>query len=309
LRRKLKKTVFFLLKLSVSCGLLYLVLSRAGIGRVVSLIININPWAFASAVLMYVACQFVSSIRWQMLLKDRFSLRRLFPLYLLGSFFNTFLPGLVGGDAVKSYYLYRETGKGTQSLASVFMDRYIGLTSLMAIGLIAFPFGMGYFSGSWVQWMLPAIVFGFLAVSLIVFGLRLGKGIRFLGNFYDYFHFYRKKRPVILKALALSVAAQTVVILSIYVLALGLGQDMPLHMLFIFMPVIATLSSAPVSISGIGIREASSVLLLGTIGVKPDMATAISFAWFLSVATGGLAGIYEYLKGARPQRDLQSRSF
>jgi uncharacterized protein (TIRG00374 family) len=295
-RRKLNKTVLFLLKLSVSGALLYLVLSRAGIERVVSLISGINPWAFAAAVVIYIAAQFLASVRWSLLLKDRFSLRRLFPLYLLGSFFNTFMPGLVGGDVMKIYYLYKETGKGTQSLASVFMDRYIGLTSLMSIGLIAFPFGIRYFGGSWILWLLPAIVLGYLVASLLIFGLRLGKGIKRLNKIYDYFHSYRKERALLLKALMLSAVIQSVIILSIYILALGLGQDLPLHMLFVFIPIIATLSSAPISISGIGIREASTVLLLGTIGVKPDMATAISFAWFLSIATGGLSGLYEYLR-------------
>jgi len=305
LRRKIKKALLFFLKLSISGGLLFAVLRKAGAERVISLLTGINPWAFAGAVLMYLFAIFISSVRWRLLLQDRLSLKRLYPLYLLGSFFNTFLPGIVGGDAVKIYYLYRETGKGTQALASVFMDRYIGFASLMSIGLLAFPFGFPYFRGSWIQWVLPAMVLVFLGGSLVVFGLRLGKGIRVLGSFYDYFHSYRKKRGVILKAYFLSAAVQTSIIFLIYVLALGLGQSLPLHMLFIFMPIISTLASAPLSIAGIGIREASSVLLFGTIGVEPDMATAISFAWFLSVATGGLAGLYEYFKN-RGRADISA---
>lgn len=287
----------------MSGGLLYVVLREAGAERVISLLADINPWAFAGAVLMYLAAIFVSSMRWRLLIAERLSLRRLYPLYLLGSFFNTFLPGMVGGDAVKTYYLYRETGKGTQAVASVFMDRYIGFVCLMSIGLLAFPFGLPYFRGSWIQWVLPAVVLVFLAGSLVVFGLRLGKGIRFLGNFYDYFHSYRKKRGAIFKAFLLSAVVQTSIIFLIYVLALGLGQRLPLHMLFIFMPIISTLASAPISIAGIGIREVSTVILFGTVGVEPDMATAISFAWFLSVATGGLAGLYEYFR-SRGRADM-----
>jgi uncharacterized membrane protein YbhN (UPF0104 family) len=206
------------------------------------------------------------------------------------------MPGLVGGDAVKIYYLYRETGKGTQALASVFMDRYVGFTCLMTIGLLAFPFGLKYFQGTWIQWILPAIVLAFLTGSVTVLGLRLGKGIGFLQDFYDYFHSYRNRRDVLVKAFLLSAGVQVAIIISIYILAIGLGERIPLHMIFIFMPIIAALSAAPVSISGIGIREFSTVLLLGTIGVSAEMATAISFAWFLSIAAGGLTGLYEYLR-------------
>jgi len=49
-------------------------------------------------------------------------------VFFIGSFFNTFLPGLVGGDAIKAFYLYKHSGI---SLASVFMDRYIGFTTIM----------------------------------------------------------------------------------------------------------------------------------------------------------------------------------
>jgi uncharacterized membrane protein YbhN (UPF0104 family) len=306
--RTLKKLLLFAVKLTVSGGLMYLVLARAGVAKVMSLIANITPWTFAVAVLAYVFSQFIASMRWQLLLKDRFSLKRLFPLYLLGTFFNIFLPGLVGGDAVKIYYLYKETGKGTQSLSSVVMDRYIGYTSLMIVGLIAFPFGLKYFGGTWIQWILPGIIATFFVASLIGFGLRLGKQIRFISNFYDYFHSYRSQGRVVARAMLLSVLLQSVIIFSIWVLSLGLNMDVPLHMLYIFMPVIATVSALPISISGIGIREAATVLLLGTIGVEADMATALSFAWFLSICAGGLTGIYEYLrvKEKRPTEEVAS---
>jgi uncharacterized membrane protein YbhN (UPF0104 family) len=77
---------------------------------------------------------------------------------------------------------------------------------------------------------------------------------------------------------------------------MGLGERVPLLALFMFMPIIVTVSSIPVSISGVGLREGAFVLLLGSIGIPPDAATALSFAWFLSVVAGGLTGIYEYLR-------------
>lgn len=293
---KPNKALILLVKLLVSGALLYIVLSRAGIDRVLGLLRGISPLSFVLAVLMYVASQFVASIRWRLLLQGRLSLRRLFPLYLLGSFFSRFLPGTVGGDAVKAYYLYKETGEGTRALSSVFMDRYIGYIILMSMGLAAFPFGLRHFRGSWIEWLLPAIIAGFILLSIIFFGLRLGKGIRLLGDFYGYFDSYRKQKGVMARAALLSALIQGATVLSVYVLALGLGQSIPLVPFFIFVPIIITLSSLPVSISGVGIREGAFVFLFGSIGVRPEAATALSFAWFLSVTAGGLAGLYEYLR-------------
>jgi uncharacterized membrane protein YbhN (UPF0104 family) len=290
------KIVLFLLKLTVSCTLLYVVLSRADPHRVISLMKDISPVSFALAVLLYLLSQFTASARWKLLIRDDFGLGRLFPLYLLGSFFNTFLPGLVGGDAVKAYYLYRESGRGTQAMASVFMDRYIGFCSLMVLGTVVFPFGLSHIRGTWVQWLMPLIVICFIAASYIVLGLRLGGRVRFIDDIHGYLRSYGKQTGAIARAALLSVIVQFIMIVMVFILSRGLGEDISFLTFALFFPIIVTVSTIPVSVSGLGIREAAFVVLLGTQGVEAEAATAISFAWFLAISTGGLAGLYEYLR-------------
>ncbi|MCX5718028.1 MAG: lysylphosphatidylglycerol synthase transmembrane domain-containing protein [Nitrospirae bacterium] len=294
--RKLNKIRFFILKLVVSSSLLYFVLSNTGVEKVFAIIRTINPFAFTGAIFIYIASLYVSSIRWRLLLPEEFKGKRLFSFYLIGSFFNTFLPGIVGGDAVKTYYLYKETNKGSLSFASVFMDRYMGFISLMTIALISFAAGFKYVKGSLIEWLLPTIVLSFLIGSFAIFRLRLGKGIKALSEFYGYFNEYSHQKMVIMKTLMLSFTIQVLSILSMYIIALGLGQHIYLSYFFIFFPIIVTISTLPISISGIGLREGAFVLLFGMAGVKPEMATAMSFAWFLSIASGGLVGLFEYLR-------------
>lgn len=280
----------------MSGGLLYAVISKTGIERVLTTLKGINVFSFVVAVLIYMLTVYLSTIRWRLLLHERFKMKRLFSLYFIGSFFNHLLPGIIGGDAVKAYYLYRETGQGSSAVASVFMDRYIGFTALMLVGLIAFPFGFSYFRGSYIEWILPLMVLLFITGSFFVFGLRIGRRIKLLAGFYDYFTLYKGKKSVIMKTLFISIMIQTIIIFAVYVLSRGLRVDVPLLPLFIFIPVISTIASIPISISGIGVREASFVLLFGFLGISPIQATAISFAWFLSVATGSLPGLIEYLR-------------
>jgi len=290
------KLIVILGKLLVSSGLLYFVISKTGADKVISTLKGINPLAFFLAVFIYIFAIYLSSVRWRLLLHEEFELRKLFSLYFIGSFFNHLLPGIIGGDAVKAYYLYKDTGKGAPAIASVFMDRYIGFTALMCVGLTAFPFGLRYFRGSYIEWILPLMVFLFILGSFVIFGLKVGRRIRLLSGFYDYFSLYKGKKTVILKTFFLSLIVQVVIIFAVYVLSLGLKVDVPLLPLFIFVPIIATISSVPISISGLGVREASFVLLFGSLGIKPAQATAVSFAWFLSVATGSLPGLIEYLR-------------
>lgn len=290
------KIIILFLKVLVSSGLLYLVISKTGADKVVSALKDIDIFYFLLAVLTYVFCISISTIRWRLLLPERFEFKRLFSLYFIGSFFNHLLPGIVGGDAVKAYYVYKETGNGTSAVASVFMDRYIGFTALIFVGLAAFPFGFGYLKGSYIEWILPLLAVLFIGGSFMILGLRIGQRIKFLSGLYEHFALYKKKRGVIVKTLLISLAVQTTVIFAVYIISVGLRTGVPLLPLFIFVPIVTAVASIPISISGIGVREASFVLLLGTLGISPAQATAVSFAWFLSYVTGSLPGLVEYLR-------------
>jgi len=291
-----KNTLLVLTKFIVSAGLLYLIISKTGIEKVLAALKTVNPLSFLFAGLMYISSVLISSRRLQLLLPEGFKLRKLFSLYLIGSFFNTILPGLIGGDAIKAYYLYKDTGRSSTAVASVFMDRYIGFAAMMVLGMSAYPFGFRYFRGSYIEWLLPLIVLLFVAGSFLVLGLRIGRRFIFLSEFYDYFHLYRNRPDAVVKTFLLSLMVQGVCIFAIYGLSLGLKLEVPLLSFFIFIPITTTLATLPISISGLGVREASYVLLFGFVGVSPAHATALSFAWFLSTALGSLPGLIEYLR-------------
>ncbi len=294
LQKALKKVLFLALKLTVSTGLLWIVLRKAGLQRVLHTIKSMDPWFFLAAAGLYILGTFVSVFRWRLFLTARLTLRKFFSLYMLGSFFNTFLPGMIGGDAVKGYYLYKETGGMAEAMASIFMDRYLGFSALMLIAFLAYPAGLPYLKGKGLAWLVPVIFAAFLVMSLIFFKLRLGRRIKLLADFYGYFGIYEKR--ALLKGMLISMVVQGISIFSIYVLALGFGLTVGLPLFFVFVPLITAFSSVPLSISGLGIREASFVLFFGAVGVSPQTATALSFATFLSSAAGSLPGLYEYLK-------------
>jgi uncharacterized membrane protein YbhN (UPF0104 family) len=278
-------------------------LSKTGIEQVYSTLKRMSIYAFAAAVLLFILAKLISTMRWKLLLPKLLSFRKLFSLYMIGSFFNTILPGVIGGDAVKGFYLYRAIGKGSLTLASIFMDRYLGFVVLMGICAVAFPFGYSYLQGSLIEWLLPTVVVSFILASVLIFGLRLGKGIMLLSGFYNYFHAYRNQAGVIGKALLLSVFIQLSGIISVYILALGIGQHIPFLACLVFLPLIILFSTLPISISGLGVREGAFVLLFGFVGIKPEIATAISLSWFVTFIVGGLLGLLEYIRYRKEKFD------
>jgi uncharacterized membrane protein YbhN (UPF0104 family) len=298
---KVNKTVLTIIKIVVSSGLLYLVFRKTGLGEVAAALRKVSIPAFFSAIALYLFAQFVSTVRWKLLLPEGIGLMKLLSLCMIGSFFNTFLPGVIGGDAVKGLYLYRLTGKGSLSLASIFMDRYIGFAALIAICTVAFPFGFRFFAGSPVTWLLPVIVFSFIGASLLIFGLRLGRRIQALSEFYSYFHAYRNQTIVIGKTFSLSLIVQFAGIFSVYLLSRGMGQQIPFLAFVLFIPLIVLFTMIPLSISGLGIRESAFVLFFGLVGVQPGAATALSLLWFISISFASLVGLAEYIKYKREE--------
>ena len=293
--RARNKILFFLLKLCISAAALHLIFRKIDAAQVADILKSIGPLAFLVVALVYIASQLVSSLRWRALLPERFPVTKLFSLYMIGSFFSTFLPGLIGGDAVRAYYLNKDAKKISITLASVFLDRYIGFVTLMTIGIAAFPLSLGSFAGSPYAWLMPVIFVSFVIASILFFGLQLGKRFRVMTEFYDYFSLMKKQKGTILSALVASVVIQFMNFFMVIVLAWRMGMQVSLLQLAVFLPIVISVSSLPISIAGIGVREGSFVILLGLIGIRPEAATSLSLAWFFSTLLGSLPGLLFYV--------------
>lgn len=291
-----RKTLFLAVKLAVSATALYIVFSRIDVREFALMVAKINPLYFALAAFSYVVAQLVSTVRWKLLLPGHFRFRRLFSLYMIGSFFNSFLPSVIGGDAIKAYYLNKDAKKISLTLASVFMDRYFGYASLMIIGICAFPFAAGYFGKALYRWLMPAIFASFVIGSILFFRMKLGRNFASVGEIYEYFAGLRARKEVIVKAVLLSFVVQLLNFLMVVILAMAMGEKIPIVLLFVFLPIIITVATIPVSVSGLGVREGSFVLLLGLIGVSPAVATSLSLSWFFASFLGGLPGLVAYIR-------------
>jgi len=295
------KILIFALKLMVSAASLFLIFRKADMAQVGRILKETGMPSFLSASAIYIASQFLSTLRWRGLILERFPVMKLFSLYMIGSFFSTFLPGLVGGDAVRAYYLNKDAGKISTTLASVFLDRYLGYVSLMTIGIAAFPFSLDTFGGSRYTWLMPSLFISFVVSSALFFGLQLGRRFRIMTEFYNYFSIIRERRGIIAKAFIISAVIQFMNFFIVLLLARRIGTEVSLLHLAVLLPIVITAASLPISISGIGVREGAFVLLLGLVGVTPEAATSLSLAWFFSVFMGSLPGLVFYMLHFRKQ--------
>ncbi|NJM09669.1 MAG: flippase-like domain-containing protein, partial [Bdellovibrionaceae bacterium] len=133
---------------------------------------------------------FVAAWRWIILLQARgfhVPLSYGFSLYLIGIFFNHALPGSVGGDVVRGYYLVSDyPGRRMDAVLSIIIDRILGLYSFFILTLIAVAWDYEFVSTHekirWVALSSLLIFLGMTAFFIVAFSQRLSKlfGLSFI---------------------------------------------------------------------------------------------------------------------------------
>lgn len=161
------------IKLLVAGGLCALLLwqgqlSFAGMGQLL-----LDPLALLEMFVLMMGVHTLAAIRWRWLLACQgipFASWRAIQVYFISAAFNTFLPGGMGGDAVRVVYAVRAAPlQRTAAALSVVVDRLVGLMALMTLGLLGFALGLDRLAGH------PALrivaVGGTLATLLLLGGV------------------------------------------------------------------------------------------------------------------------------------------
>lgn len=298
-----------LLKLAVSGALLTVLFWRVDRAAFLRSLQALPVWILLGCVALYVLGYLISVVRWQRLLVAegiRLPFGRLGLVYFEAAFFNLFLPTVIGGDLVRGYFTYRLTKGHDAAIPSIFLDRASGFAALMCIAVSAL--GLAY--GTWQD---PAVAGAVLAVAALFAGgvvvvlhdglkhrtsalLHVAGLARFevkLEGMVEALQRYRRHRWALLQAFLLSVLIQALVIVTYYVLGVGLTVDVPLAYYFVFVPLITTLAMLPVSVAGLGVRESGVVYFFAKVGVDAATALSLSLAWFsvtlIVSCLGGLA--------------------
>ncbi len=234
----------------------------------------------------------VLTVRWKILLfvyNIKIKLTKLYSYYLIGLFFNNFLPTSIGGDIVRIMKIVRISEDKTQGTASVIIERIVGMMSTLIMATVALAIIYGQFKNQ----KLLLISFVLLAVLILFFMSIISERIftiikRVLNKItlfeiggkliklFEAIHVFRNRQDVFFKIVGLSFLSQTIVVFLNYSLALALKLPVNLSYLFVVIPVTFLLTMLP-SINGIGIREGGYVFLLSKVGVSGAGAISLSF--------------------------------
>ena len=236
-------------------------------------------WALL-AVLLYFIAQTLLACRWVLLLRVQgvfISQFQAIRLTYMGLFYNNFMPGAVGGDLLKGWYIthHSEKHRRVEAAVTVFVDRIVGLIGMILVASVASLF-VGSEMGveteeGWrlqVRWLVWGIL-GVMVVVAVVFlsrhvrrGLMISKLLeklpfkKLLRQIDEAIRLYRHHKRVMFIALLLTVVIQGLSIVAIWLLTQALYfEKVTFIQCLIIMPIIWVISAAIPVPGGIGIIE------------------------------------------------------
>lgn len=270
-----KNILKWLIKAALSLGALYLVFRRIDLHQLQQLNGQM-PWAWlVTALVLFNLSKILSAIRLNMLfagssvhLEHGLNLR----LYYVGMFYNLFLPGGIGGDGYKVWWLHKHhSAPVKKSLAAVFYDRINGVAALVflaaCLALMVWP--------AHTLLILAAALLCYPALWLftrLFFRAYLGSFVQ--GNFYS---------------LGVQVCQLVAIVCIMQYLGISDQQYMPYLLLFLVSSIAAAL---PLSVGGIGARELVFAYGASVLHTDPATGVLMSLLFFAITAVSSLGGIF-----------------
>ncbi|MCX8071782.1 MAG: flippase-like domain-containing protein [Candidatus Binatia bacterium] len=295
-------------KAGISAAVLALLFYKVDTRELGAALKEIDGVWLGAALGTYLLSMVVSCVRWTMLARPlgfNQPYSHFFGSYFTGMYMNLFGVSTVAGDIGRALFLAGGPGRRALALTTVLADRGLGFVVLVWIGAGAIIFQPQYkmpLPLYWSAWLVPPItllgwLFGpQLAVRVLPPGNRWRRMVEV-----DLVPYWNDAKLLLVTSLVAAVF-HTLQIVSQVFLGLGLGLKLPWSYYFIFVPVVNIAGMAPVTFSGIGIREAGYIFFLHRMRVDQHAAMALGLLASAIVLASGLVGGLVYLFWSGPQR-------
>ncbi|MFA4889004.1 MAG: lysylphosphatidylglycerol synthase transmembrane domain-containing protein [Candidatus Omnitrophota bacterium] len=314
----LKKILSVLLRIGISAALLIFLFQKVDRKSLLEVIKGADKPLLLFSFLIFCLTYIFGLLRWEMLLKAvniRLPFRRIIISYSGGIFFSLFLPSTIGGDFMRTVDLAAHTKKPGEVMATVLLDRLSGYIGLAILALGSLIFGLKIIADKSVLLSLAVIIIVLVSVLLVLFNKFLyskinklldspdaGRIRELLRNMHREVHLFKHKKKIILRNLALSFVIQLIAPMSFYLTASALGLKVNIAYFLIFLPIIGAITLLPISIGGLGLRDATTIFFFAKAGVAKDLAFAMSLINFSFILIGGIIGGSIYVFTVRHRR-------
>lgn len=315
----MKSCLLFLLKLVLTIGCLYWAFSGVDFESTILRRPEQLDFSWVAAGIGFAGLTvLLTAYRWGIFLDAqgiRVSLGRLVELTLIGNMFALMSIGSLGSDAARILLLIKQEPRRKLAVTvSVMMDHVAGMLAmaLMFFFLTAGRFavleqqsalGQGVLRFTWAYLCggIVIIFVGFILMSPMVHGRvhRGGRWIRWdlMRTMPQAWDVHRKRWRHAVAGIAVSLVMSLFYYLTFWAGVRAVGCDLGLDTVLPAMPVVDTITSIPITVSGIGVREKLFEVLLGDLaGIPAAAAVSASLAGFLMHMCWSLVGAVMFLR-------------
>ncbi len=321
--RLTRSILLWTLKIVVSAGLLYFLLSQVDLARLAQQARSASPTWLAGALGLYLLMIFISAWRWKLLLKAQhvevpFSL--LTNSFLVATFFNNFLPSNIGGDVIRIGDTARHARSKTLATTVVLVDRGVGVIGLVFVAALGATLAAR--ANGVIGPIGPGLLWAALALGLAValpllllphavrrmlhplraihqewVGERIEKLVAALGKFRD-------APQALLACFGGAILVQAVLVGFYAAVAHAIGVNVSVAHLATLIPLSFVVQMMPLSVNGLGVREWVFGAYFTQIGLPLESALALSFIGAVLIMLFSTSGAVVYL--SRRQRTAEA---
>jgi len=270
--------------------------------RVVEAAARVTPGLWIGVLAGFTAGHLLGTLKWRTMVNAAargpvLDVRSAGRCYGAGLFANLYLPSIVGGDVLRGVMAGRSTGSGAVALFGGVADRVLDVTTL-ALLVTAGALLTGRRLAGWDATTVALLVVGLLA-AVVVLGRvvthrplerwparhrrRVARGLVALRRM-------GRVPLAALLALTLSLLVQGGFVLLNWAIGSAVGIAIPLVAWFVAWPLAKIAGLLPVSLGGLGVRDAALAATLAPLGVPAASAVVTSLVWQTIVMAGGLLG-------------------
>jgi uncharacterized protein (TIRG00374 family) len=327
--RSLRRTIVLVIKLALAAALLaYVIHGAQQHERFRQLVEQPKNWLLLAAGFLCTFLSIVLSfIRWQILVVAvgiEFRTTEALRLGALGHVLNFVSLGNLGGDFFKAVFLaHRQPGRRTEAIATVIVDRLMGLLMMLILASIGILLMRLYASEDLAlrglcQLILVSTAGGLVAVALLVFvpsftGPRIvdwARAIPLLGStiarLLTAAGTYRNQKQMLLHAGAVSFLVDLLYVASFFLVARGLPMRAPTFAEHLVIVPVASLAGAiPITPAGLGTLELATDKLYSAMhNVEQGVGTIVTLAHRLTMAAVAVVGLVYYFAYRAEVRDV-----
>ena len=283
----------WLIRAAVSGVVIAILLLLIPFDAVVDALRRTSAWAWSASVAVFFAGHYLNAMKLRLLIGPGPGVTSAcVRAQYAGLVANLGLPGLAGGDVVRAAYLVPHTGLQRAAAAGI-ADRLIDTGTVLALVVVALPLagipqGIAEVAQRTGVWLGAAVAVAVIAVVVL---LRSGRFEGVATKVRESWRAIVARRQAVAGAVLISLVVQSAFVMTNVWLARQVGVTTGLAAWFVAWPLSKLIAVLPISLGGIGVREAALVSLLAPYGAPEEAVLASGILWQAVLIVTGVAGL------------------